>query len=317
MRTPQIDRQNTNIVLIVDDVPENLSVLHDALDESGFTVLVATSGESAMARARQGVPDIILLDAMMPGMDGFEVSRRLRADFITRHIPIIFMTGLTESEHVVAAFDAGGTDYVTKPVRTGEVIARIHAHLANAKHMRQARNALDAFGQATLSVQVDTGRITWQTPLARRLMSDYFESDRDLAPATLLDWMSRSLERHAAEQLGELPPFAVNCGAKRLVFHLHEQTGDGEWLLVLQEESDSAQVEALIACFRLTQKEAEVLYWVMKGKTSPDIGEILGISPRTVNKHLEHVFEKLGVETRTAAANLASSRLRRNHADGG
>ncbi|MEN9490311.1 MAG: hypothetical protein RJA63_760, partial [Pseudomonadota bacterium] len=178
-----------------------------------------------------------------------------------------------------------------------------------------ARNALDAFGQATLSVHVDSGRITWQTPLARRLMSEYFESDRDYAPIALLDWISHSLARYTAELVREVPPFPVNCGAKRLIFHLHEQTGDGEWLLVLQEESDSAQVEALIACFRLTQKEAEVLYWVMKGKTSPDIGEILSISPRTVNKHLEHVFEKLGVETRTAAANLASSRLRRNITD--
>ena len=105
----QIDRNSTDIVLIVDDTPENLSVLHDALDESGFTVLVAISGEAALASARQALPDIILLDAIMPGMDGFEVSRRLKADFSTQHIPIIFMTGLTETEHIVAAFNAGGT----------------------------------------------------------------------------------------------------------------------------------------------------------------------------------------------------------------
>ena len=90
-------------VLIVDDLPDNLAVLHDALDEAGYTVLVATDGPSAIARARQSLPDIILLDALMPGMDGFEVARALKADAATAAIPIVFMTALTETEHVVAA----------------------------------------------------------------------------------------------------------------------------------------------------------------------------------------------------------------------
>ncbi len=179
-----VDRSSTDVVLIVDDVPDNLSVLHDALDESGFTVLVAINGESALQRARQSLPDIILLDAMMPGIwIGFEVSRRLKADFATQHIPIIFMTGLTETEHVVAAFNAGGSDYVSKPIRTGEVIARIATHLQSARQMKQARSALDAFGQATISVRPASGRITWQTPLARKLLAEYFVADDDMAPA--------------------------------------------------------------------------------------------------------------------------------------
>ena len=117
------DRDHSDVVLIVDDVPDNLSVLHDALDESGYTVLVATNGESAL----QALPDVVLLDAVMPGMDGFEVARRLKANAETAHIPIIFMTGLTETEHVVAAFAAGGVDYVTKPIRAQEVLARMKA----------------------------------------------------------------------------------------------------------------------------------------------------------------------------------------------
>src|SRR5689334_17061397 len=117
-----------DVVLIVDDVPDNLSVLHDALDEAGYTVLVATHGEAALQRALQAQPDIVLLDAVMPGMDGFEVARRLKAQAETAHIPIVFMTGLTDTEHVVAAFEAGGVDYVTKPIRPREVLARITAH---------------------------------------------------------------------------------------------------------------------------------------------------------------------------------------------
>src|SRR6195952_356604 len=131
-------RHGADVVLIVDDVPDNLSVLHDALDEAGYTVLVATHGESALQRASQVVPDIVLLDAMMPGMDGFEVARQLKANPRTAHIPIVFMTGLTETEHVVAAFAAGGVDYVTKPIRAREVIARIATHVQGARHARIA-----------------------------------------------------------------------------------------------------------------------------------------------------------------------------------
>ena len=106
---PEVDVLHGERVLIVDDIPQNLSLLHDALDEAGYTVLVATNGESAIARAVHAQPDVILLDALMPGMDGFEVARRLKANLSTAGIPIVFMTGLTETEHVVAAFEAGGS----------------------------------------------------------------------------------------------------------------------------------------------------------------------------------------------------------------
>ena len=305
-----LDRSSAEIVLIVDDVPENLSVLHDALDESGFTVLVAINGESALARARQSLPDIILLDAMMPGMDGFEVARRLKADFSTRHIPIVFMTGLTETEHVVAAFNAGGTDYVTKPVRTGEVIARLQAHLASSRQMKQARNALDAFGQASLCVHPGSGRLTWQTPLARKLLGHYFGGEYEHAPGAILNWILSTTASYRKDPSAPILPLNIVQTGRRLILTLHEQTSDGEWLIVLREENDTAQIESLISNFGLTRREAEVLYWVTRGKTGPDIGDILGTSPRTVNKHLEHIYEKLGVETRTAAANLALTRLR-------
>ncbi|WP_374259770.1 response regulator [Zoogloea sp.] len=305
---PDFDRLNADLVLIVDDIPENLSLLHDALDEAGYTVLVATNGETALQRAQHSVPDVILLDAVMPGMDGFEVARRLKADFATRHIPIVFMTGLTETEHVVAAFDAGGADYVTKPIRPQEVLARIAAHMQSARLMRQARSALDAFGQATLAVHPETGRLVWQTPLARKLLADYFGSASDDAPPAVMAWIAES--SRARREGRAFPPLTRSQGARRLVFTLHERAGEDEWLLALREESDAAAIDALQAAFRLTTREAEVLYWVIKGKTSPDIGEILGSSPRTVNKHLEHVFAKLGVENRTAAASLAMARIR-------
>lgn len=302
------ERDISDIVLIVDDIPANLSLLHDALDEAGYTVLVATNGESALQRARQSLPDVILLDALMPGMDGFEVARRLKADFVTHHIPIVFMTGLTETEHVVAAFAAGGADYVTKPIRPAEVLARIGAHVHNARQMRQARTALDAFGQATVAIRAADGKLVWQTPLARSLLNSYFAVSGKDAPARLLAWIDEAI---AAKSQGRSPNQLVcSSGSRGLLASFHDQTGDEEWLVVLREENDASAIESLVAAFRLTSREAEVLYWVTLGKTSKDIGEILGSSPRTVNKHLEHIFEKLGVETRTAAANLASSKMR-------
>ncbi|MEK8087840.1 response regulator transcription factor [Aquabacterium sp. A3] len=309
-----LDRSRTDVVLIVDDVPDNLSLLHDALDEAGYTVLVATHGEAAMQRATQAVPDIILLDAIMPGMDGFEVARRLKAQAETSHIPIVFMTGLTETEHVVAAFQAGGVDYVTKPIRPREVMARIEAHMQSARQARQARNALDAFGHASLTVRISDGRVLWQTPLARKLLQTYFDAPDSVAPAELADWLLQTAPALSRDLAAGRPPSAVpvwtvNQAGSRLSFTLHQPTGDDEWLLVMQESSDQAAIDALTQEFKLTTREGEVLYWVVRGKTNRDIGDILGSSPATVKKQLEHIFAKLGVETRTAAAGLAMSRV--------
>lgn len=299
-----------DIVLIVDDVPENLSLLHDALDEAGYTVLVATNGEDALQRARKSLPDVILLDALMPGMDGFEVAKRMKADFATQHIPIIFMTGLTETEHVVAAFASGGADYVTKPIKPQEVLVRIASHMLNARQMKQARSALDDYGQATVVVREADGRLIWQTPRARKLLREYFDIDIEQTQSYLLPWV---LKARQSVLEGREPPAVVARDSKRLLGNLQaleDQGHDGELLIVLREESHASVIESLIAAFQLTAREAEVLYWVIYGKTNRDIGDILESSHRTVNKHLEHVFEKLGVETRTAAAALAMQKVR-------
>ncbi|MHB1236274.1 MAG: response regulator [Gallionella sp.] len=304
------DSSNREVVLIIDDVPENLSLLHDALDEAGYAVLVATNGEDALQRARKSRPDVILLDALMPGIDGFEVAKRMKADFATQHIPIIFMTGLTETEHVVAAFASGGADYVTKPIKPQEVLARITAHMQNARQMKQARYALDDYGQATVVVCETDGRLIWQTPKARKLLQEYFDIDNEHIHPYLLPWVMKA-QQAALE--GREPPVVVVKDSRRLLANLQNlesQGHDGELLIVLREESHASVVEALITTFQLTAREAEVLYWVICGKTNRDIGEILNSSHRTVNKHMEHIFEKLGVETRTSAAGVAMQRIR-------
>lgn len=206
---PDVARADT--VLVVDDAPDTLRWLCDLLENEGYTVLVARSGDEALSRLDHLVPDAVLLDAVMPGLSGFETCDRIKANPAWSHLPVIFMTGLGDTGDIVQGFASGAVDYVVKPVHAEEVLARLATHVRNA-------------------------RLTRRDPTA-------------------------------------------------------------------------AASEDRIGNAALTPRETEVLSWVAKGKTNRDIAEILGMSPRTVNKHLEHIFEKLGVETRAAAAALASRTL--------
>jgi DNA-binding CsgD family transcriptional regulator len=206
-------------------------------------------------------------------------------------------------------------DYVTKPIRPKEVLARMAVHLQGAREKRQARNALDAFGYASITVRLSDGRLMWQTSLARDLLLRYCGTEAPRTPEPVLDW----LQQHATDALAQVEPprLSIEQGPKRLSFRLHQQIGDleggGDWLIIMREVSDESVIDAMALSFKLTPREAEVLYWVVKGKTNRDIGEILGASPMTVKKHLERVYVKLGVETRTAAAGMAMSRIRQLH----
>lgn len=131
-------------VLIVDDTPANVRVLAEYLDGHGFTVTVAQDGEEGLERARFGRPDLILLDAMMPGWDGFETCRRLKAEAATSTIPVIFMTALSDIGDKVRAYEAGGVDYITKPFHAEEVLARINTHLSLRNMQRQLQEQNEA-----------------------------------------------------------------------------------------------------------------------------------------------------------------------------
>ncbi|PIE35572.1 hypothetical protein CSA56_03575 [candidate division KSB3 bacterium] len=126
-------------ILIVDDSPTNLHVLLDYLGEVGFNVLIAQNGEDALQQLETVVPDLILLDVMMPGIDGFEVCRRIKGNTRTQNISIIFMTALSHPEDKIKGFEAGGIDYLTKPLHHQEVIARLNTHLENQKLQEQLK----------------------------------------------------------------------------------------------------------------------------------------------------------------------------------
>lgn len=298
-----------DIVLVVDDSPETLSFLTDALEHSGATVLVATEGARALSLVERITPDIVLMDAVMPGMDGFETCRRLKAKTALSHVPIIFMTGLSETEHILEGLEAGGVDYVTKPIVLDVLLARIRVHLANARAAQSARLALDTAGRFLLASDRN-GAIRWCTPQAAKLIEAALPNvgGNILLPEPVRVWLKVAAGQRAAVSPPNPTPIVIE-GGRQLQLSFLGNTGEDEFLFRLTGDEDGRQEAALRRQFAVTQREAEVLVWIARGKSNRDIGEILGLSPRTVNKHLEQVYQKLGVENRASAAIVALSAL--------
>ena len=293
---------DVDTVLVIDDTPESLRFLADTLEAEGMRVLIATSGEAAIALLEHVTPDLILMDAIMPGMGGFEATKLIKRAPRTAHIPIVFMTGLTESEHVLAALEAGGVDYVRKPLIVNELVARVRVHMANARLATGSQAALDASGRHLISVNRDETMVWW-TPQAGELLSQAMpEWSRTVGPAPLglRPALIRVLQ---SEESGTSARVELNGSTIELVM-VARLRGE-ETLIRVNDVNPLATIARLQQRHTLTSREAEVLLWVSYGKPNRVISDILAISPRTVNKHLEQIFEKLGVETRAAAAALA------------
>ena len=142
-----------SLVLIVDDEPLNVDLLEQELEAAGYRTVAASGGEAALAQAAAAAPDLILLDVTMPGIDGYETCRRLKADDATRSIPVIFLTALRESFEKVQAFELGAVDYVTKPFETEELLARVGTHIALRREIEAHRRS-----KATIQVLVEQMR---------------------------------------------------------------------------------------------------------------------------------------------------------------
>jgi DNA-binding NarL/FixJ family response regulator len=290
-------------ILVVDDLPGTLGLLNEALEAAGYTVLLAQSAAFALSIIERVTPDIVLIDAIMPEMDGFELCRIMKRNADLAAVPIIFMTGLTATEHVVRGFEAGGVDYVTKPVTPNEVIARIGVHLVNARRTRSAQMALDAAGRFLIGAAPD-GRVLWSTPQAAALLRDAADAmpgralgelyawgeDWKISPTDLVPGRCIATLKHEAQSL-------------QLLFV--GQFGPDEMLLRVTAAESSSGEKLLREKLGLTAREAEVLLWIGRGKSNRDIGEIVGMRPSTVSKHLEQIYIKLGVENRASAAAVA------------
>lgn len=292
------------VVLVVDDAPSSLGVLCEALEQACYTVLIAKDGETALERLELITPDAILLDAMLPGLSGFDICRRIKETPGWMHIPIIFMTGLSETQYVLEGFVSGGVDYVVKPLRVNEVLARLKTHVNNAMVTRLAREAIDIAGMGV--VLVDTlGRISWISPQAADWLK-ILEQSSNGTDAERSGYLPASLDAALKLEGGTVlltttePLLSVrNMGAGAL----------GETMLLIERQQKSNVTSAIFRHTDLTLRETEVLSWIAKGKTNQDIAEILSLSLRTVKKHIENIFKKLGVENRTAAVLRAQDLL--------
>jgi len=284
-------------VLVVDDSPESLGMINMALDKASIAVLIALNGQQALNVLQQITPDVILLDAVMPVMDGFECAQKIRK--ILPLTPIIFMTGLTEVEDIVKAFDAGGNDYIIKPIHPEELLVRIRQHTNSVRMLTEAQKALDTMRQYVFSVN-KSGSLLWATPQAQELLNQY--QQQELEPCELADTLSRWLPNGQAGHDLALPLKQQNIV---LTVNYFKQTEDDEYLLKIQSPNVEIDPGLLEESLSITSREAQVLLWLAHGKTNREIAEILEMSPRTVNKHLEQLYPKVGADNRTAAASVA------------
>ena len=295
-------------ILVVDDNKETLAMLTDALEIEGMDVTVAENGHHALKAADQTLPDVVLMDAMMTGMNGFEACQILKEDKGFVDVPVIFMTGFDESEHMARAFESGAVDYIAKPISLDELFARIKVHMSNAQRAKSVREALDRAGRSIVACDT-SGIIQWSTPQAADLMNKHGfrvgESDR--LPLEVIYWLTETIAAGDTVTKSNTSSHSLTIPRQGggIEFRLLDDSNDNEILLRLVDSHEGSEAERLASAFGLTAREAEVLLWITHSKSNKEIAQILSVSPRTVNTHLEQIFIKLGVENRTAAATSA------------
>ena len=297
------------VFLVVDDDTDSLRLLRDVLEDAGIAALVAPSGTAALSILSRITPDGILMDAVMPGLDGFETCRQIKQNPEWASIPVIFMTGLKDTENIVRGFTAGGTDYITKPFRVEELTARLLSQITQSRMVRSTRHALDFTGTPLMAVTASGIPSWWNTPadqLLKQLMPGLAISAGVEMPSLSGPLASVALLAVGAAKVEGLT-------GKTMIAKLLGSVERDEFLIELSiersDEDTDTSIAALRDSFGLTKREAEVLLWLTRGKANRDIAEIMGCSPRTINKHLEQVFSKMNVENRTAAAMAAVSKL--------
>lgn len=284
-------------MLVVDDSPESLGMINMALDKAGIAVLIALNGQQALNVLQQITPDVVLLDAVMPVMDGFECAHEIRK--ILPLTPIIFMTGLSEVEDIVKAFDSGGNDYIVKPIHPDELLVRIRQHTNSVRMLTEAQKALDTMRQHVFSIN-KSGKVLWATPEAQALLNQYHQQAvvQVELDKRLCHWLPNGQSGH---------DLALPLQEESIVLTVNyfKQTEEDEILLKIQSPNVEIDPSILEESLSITSREAQVLLWLAHGKTNREIAEILEMSPRTVNKHLEQMYPKVGADNRTAAASVA------------
>ncbi|WP_426172688.1 diguanylate cyclase [Massilia sp. TWR1-2-2] len=224
--SPTLSPARAPAILIVDDAPASLGVLRTMMSKQGYQTFVATSGERALSLAQRVQPDLILLDVVMPGMDGLETCRQLKGDARTQNIPVIFMSAKSDTDDIVAGFDIGAADYIGKPLRMAEVRARVRAQLqmrcTSAAQKDQAdrlRMIVDAMDEGLMVIEA-SGRIQYSNPACERHLG--YGAD-ELAGHALSDLLGATLAQEYLDYFAACAadPAAVHPGGAREVLIRH------------------------------------------------------------------------------------------------
>ena len=259
------------VIMIIDDSPESLKLLTDILAGQGFGVRQALSGRMALDAIKQQLPDLIILDIRMPEMDGLEVCRQLKNDASTRTVPVIFISGLRESDDKVKAFEVGGMDYITKPFQEAEVLARVKLHLTlckmkqNLEELVQRRTIRREESNTALKVLLEHRQserekfeenvITHINSLVMPYLKRLKESSLDQQQTALTDVIESNLDEITSQFSGKLYTRAVG----------------------------------------LTRREMEVAALIKMGKTNIEIAGLLYISEHAISFHRQNLRKKLGL----------------------
>lgn len=280
------------MILIVDDQPANLKVLFRFLTEQDLNVHILESGEQALEQLTHFLPDIILLDVMMPGMDGFTLCRKIKADKRTAAIPVIFLSALDDVQDKITGFEAGGVDYITKPFQKAEVLARLSTQLALQRAFTEIKTLSNSLEDRVQERTHELQKSNLQLQQKRREIEK-----NNIAMRVLLDQhqMARDeLEDHMAARLQKLVfPYL------ELLRQDMTSTQQKEYLAIIRAHLNSMTEpftkKLANPLWHLTPREVLVADLVKQGRTTRDIAQILKISPRTAERYRNTIRKKIGL----------------------
>ncbi|GAB4429144.1 MAG: hypothetical protein Fur0044_26890 [Anaerolineae bacterium] len=318
-------------ILVVDDTPENLRLLAGLLAEQGYKARLAPSGAHALAAAQKDPPDLILLDIMMPDMDGYEVCRHLKANQKTEPIPVIFISALDEIFDKMTAFSIGGVDYITKPFQVEEVLARIKTHLTLRQLQQalqeaneslevkvQARTAELAQANEALKVEIEQ-RLRHQEEKERlfnlvsqqseqlRSMTNWLIETQQRERQGLASGLHQEIEQNIALLQSNLRLAQTMLSPAHdplLASHLENAGRVLDKMSVymqhvatnLHESAAQEQNLSQSPLLKLTSREREVLRLMAQGKSNAEIADLLTVAITTVHTYTGRIKEKLGIQ---------------------
>ncbi|MDR0701460.1 MAG: response regulator [Azoarcus sp.] len=274
------------VIFVVDDSIDTLAGLSEALFATGHTVLAARGAGEALERFEIAVPDGVLIDAVMPGINGFDLCRRIKSIPAWAHVPVIFMTDPGDEGQIVASYLSGGADYMNKPLRIPEVLARLTPRLGGTA-TRLAREAIEIPDMGCVIVD-NPGRIVWRSPQASRWLCGVSSADSDAA-RRILDEAARNVE--AARRLP---------GGGHLLLRSLGASGPGEYMIVMCLDSFPAAQRLRQA--NLTPYETETFAWILKGKDRGEVARIMGSAPANMEGRVKRIFDRLGIRSTIGAA---------------